>query len=456
MTISAGKYINVGTKIARGIKDTPEFLQIEDYTKNIDEAMQWKVILSDTETQQHWLADGASVILHLCRAWLSGKHTRLTPRGKTFNLWTPSSPAGPETSFDTLTSDDNRQIQLYPSTFKRESKASSSEELSDSPDKSQVTNEWFLFEHQAQCFYHWLEQIHDRTLNAQHSGTIDLSRKGTKAIGFEFKDMLSSSKRLNPFTLDCGDGASAWLPYARSVNAVHIFGTHFGNLLVPTKGRLQRLGQCDLEDAAPEGKDSLMAPLSVLREGIERLKHTDACAQLARGVYWNDVENSFAICRCRRQHADGLCKAFIRKLQAEGSLGTQPRAAAVDLAGIFLKRPAAAVIFGGEPTSRVNKAYSQLTSRIRGRKGTEGESSKRLKPSAADSGYSSNGRTSSSHELDMTQSPTSDRITAAEATHDDDEIDGPRKRRRLRDSVEREVEREFSVPRIPPLASRHE
>jgi ABC-type ATPase involved in cell division len=68
MTISAGKYINVGTKIARGIKDTPEFLQIEDYTKNIDEAMQWKVILSDTETQQHWLADGASVILHLCRA----------------------------------------------------------------------------------------------------------------------------------------------------------------------------------------------------------------------------------------------------------------------------------------------------------------------------------------------------------------------------------------------------
>jgi hypothetical protein len=399
------------------------------------------VILSDTKTQQHWLADGASTILHLCRAWLSGKHTRLTPKCDISSVWSPPLPAGPETSFDTLKSDENRQIQLYPSSFKREIKAELSDEQSDAPvtgsssSSSQITKEWYLLVHQAQCFYHWLEQIHDRILGAQYSGTIDLSRRGTKTVGFEFRDMLSSSKHIEAYTFDCGDGANAWLPYTRSVNAIHIYGTNFGNLLTPTKAQDQKLHQCDLEDAAPVGMGSLMAPLSVLKESIERFKHTDGCAQLARGVYWTDVANSFAICRCRRHKTDKSCRTFVRKLHTESSLSSQSHAAVVALPEVSWKRPTAAVIFGSEPTSLVSKVRSLVVPHVRRRKDADPSSIKRSR--GADSGYDSNHRIGSSHEgggsSGMTVSPPtppSDKGLAADGSHEHDNV-GSRKRQRL-------------------------
>lgn len=49
----------------------------DDYRTRIDKASRWNVIFSDVETRLHWLSDGASAILHFCRAYLS---LELTPR----------------------------------------------------------------------------------------------------------------------------------------------------------------------------------------------------------------------------------------------------------------------------------------------------------------------------------------------------------------------------------------
>jgi hypothetical protein len=69
--------VTFGTMFARGKEDVPECLRFDDYKRNMNEATTFKVtsVLSDFETQQHWLADSASVILHLFRTWLTGRRT---------------------------------------------------------------------------------------------------------------------------------------------------------------------------------------------------------------------------------------------------------------------------------------------------------------------------------------------------------------------------------------------
>lgn len=86
----------------RGLKDAPEFLNLDDYVQSIEQAAQWKVVLSDVSSRQHWLADGAGVILHLCRAYLSGKYTKLDLKDST-TLELSDKPSGPAASFDVLT-----------------------------------------------------------------------------------------------------------------------------------------------------------------------------------------------------------------------------------------------------------------------------------------------------------------------------------------------------------------
>lgn len=300
----------------RGLKDTPECLDTEDYVKNIEESAQWKVILSDTCTLQHWLADGASVILYLCRAYLTGKFTRAELRDVAKDVWSPASHPGPESSVKTLLSDSNRALRLYTSKLKGEEKSSMTDNQTDSPqsppNETTLTKEWFLFEYQAQRFYHWLEQIHDRMSLARRSGDIDLlgGFEGPRSIGFELKDLLSSTSDLEPYTTKLCDGAKTWLPYAKSVNAIHLHSSNLGELLGPSVAPCGRPG-CGHESAAPQGKNCLMAPFPVLKEGIERFEHTDVCAQLAHGIYWSDISVTFSPCRCQHSKSSGRCKAII-------------------------------------------------------------------------------------------------------------------------------------------------
>lgn len=333
----------------RGDKDTPEYLKSEDYVKNMDQATRMKVILSDTDTQQHWLSDGASVVLHLCRAWLSKKHTRYAPEGVADQIWYPAAAAGPLTSFETLTSDANRALQLYTSDLKLTSKAPALEDGSEVlPDEPVIEKEWFLLQHQAQYFYHWLEQIHDRMVRARHSADIDLIREGNKAIGFEFKDLLRGDSPVEPYTIALGRGAEAWLPFAKSMNAIHIHAAGLGELIRHSSTtQVEKRGTCGRQGAAPLGVDHLVAPLSVLREGIERLQHTSTCAQLSRGLYWQEVEELFKDCHCRRSYASAQCKALVKKLHGKSSKTSDTRRTTL-LPSVFEQHPMGAIILGYE------------------------------------------------------------------------------------------------------------
>lgn len=353
VSITAGKFVNLGAKVIRGIKDTPEHLITEDYVRNMHEATQWKVILSDKPTRQNWLADGASVILHLFRAWLHIFKGPTFPllEGIASKIILPPSTPGPLASFETLTSDRNRSLPLHHRNHKVESKPTTADRQARQQDAEiTVTTNWFLFEDKAQSFYHALELIHDRMIRIRHCSGIELTRQGTKNIGFEFRDLAECKTNLEPRTIELGEGAAAWLPYAQSANAIHLHGSKLGVLLRPARAQNQQLGCCSQEQAAPQLRGFLMAPLSVLREGIERHQHSESCIQLADGVFWRDIHDCFGIYHCSRSDLDReVCKQLVRKLDTKAPSNFKHQITAEDVPGIFSKIPAGAIIVGYDP-----------------------------------------------------------------------------------------------------------
>jgi hypothetical protein len=357
----------------------------------MDAAVRMEVILSDSATRQHWLADGASVILHICRAWLSQPHPGYAPGDVADKLWSSQDAGAPSKSLAVLTSIENRELELYVSQVKRvsiPSKSGISLEFA-------VERQWYLFQDLAHRYFKWIEQIRDRASKSRHSADFDLVRQGNKIIGFEFMDLLRSDSRIEPCVLELGAGAAAWLPYARSTDTVHIFGSGFGELVRPILTTGDSHYRCGQQSAAPRDGDYLIAPLSVMKETIERFRHTSTCVQLSHGLHWWNVDEAFRDCECQRLRPSGRCTSLVKRLHGvrPGESGTQTSSR---LPMIFARCPTAAIIMGYEPQLLVKyplAAESSVSASVdRGARQQHGttKDSRQNKRLASDSGYASN------------------------------------------------------------------
>ena len=387
--------MGVNGKFQRGNKDKPEWLKTENYVKNVDDATRFKVILSDSDTEQHWLADGCSVILHLTRAWLSGNHTRNAPKGIVIESATTA--VGPDGSYGTLMSDENRKLPLYIDKHTCKGKESVPVKGSQSPPEKPVSESaYFLLEDQAQYYYHWLEQIRDRMVLARHSPEIDLIRQGNTVVGFEFIDLLRE-KRVEPCTMQLGNGARAWRQYAEDWDAINIIGAGFGELLRPNTVQGTSANGCGRDLAAPLGRDYLMAPLCVLREGIDRFRHTRDCAQLSRGLYWSDTEKCFGSCPCLNSRPRRKCQSHINNLQS--GFTTRPKQnQSTRLPDVFRDRASGAIIIGSHSLAKLPPTAGQK--RALPVENTLGHHSDRSSPKRlpSDSGYVTNTESNVSQE----------------------------------------------------------
>lgn len=397
MNFTAGKYLTLSNKISRGVKDMPEYLDAVDYVQSIDAATRMGVVLSDMDTRQHWLADGASVILHLCRAWLAKPHAGYAPGDQSTELWSPQDAADPPSaSRDTLTSMVNRGLKLYISHVKHLSKPNI-----DGTHVDVVTEQqWFLVQDLAHRHFKWLELIQDRANKSRHSPDIDLIKKGKRIIGFEFLDLLSGDGRIEPYVHDLGNGADVWLPYTRSRDTVHIFGSKFGELIQPNVPSGKLRVECSRQYVVPRDVDYLVAPLCVLKLGMERLRHTNMCAQLSHGMYWWNVDSVFEGCKCQCPVSYAQCTLLVKKLHGECLERSSPRAVAC-LPQVFKRFTTGAIIMGSEPqrlkknpptTSHV--ASKSLDQGAPQRSGTL-TTTRELKRLPSDSGYASNAGKSS-------------------------------------------------------------
>jgi hypothetical protein len=391
LNFTAGKYLTLSSKVSRGNKDTPEYLASDDYVQNVDTATRMGVILSDTAKGRHWLADGASVALRFCRAWLSKPHSGYIPQHSSTILQSPQDAGSPSTSLATLTSIENGERELYVSNTKRLSKpVMGGRDL-----EVVVERQWFLLQDLAHRYVKWIEQMHDRANKLRLSPDFDLVRQGNKIIGFEFLDLLHGVGRLDPCVLELGNGAKPWLPYTRSTDVVHILGSGFGELVQPEVPYNRLPVQCGQRSTAPRHTDYLIAPLSVLRVNMERLQHTDTCAQLARGLYWWNTDEAFQECRCQCTKASARCTSLVKKLHGRCLEGSSPRTPTC-LPEIFRQCPNGAIIIGYEQQLLIRNTPTtdNFIPRFLNQSVQEQPGASRIthhqKRSSSDSGYASN------------------------------------------------------------------
>jgi hypothetical protein len=76
-------------------------------------ASTWNVLFSDTDTHRHWLLDGASAIVLLCKACLQLPYASGTAVEA---IWHSESPSSPETALKLLLHKGNRNILVSAST----------------------------------------------------------------------------------------------------------------------------------------------------------------------------------------------------------------------------------------------------------------------------------------------------------------------------------------------------
>jgi hypothetical protein len=385
VNFTAGKFLTLSNKVSRGNKDTPEYLATDDYVQSMGAAVRMEVILSDSVTRQHWLADGASVILHFCRAWLSQPHPGFAPEGVADKLWSCQDAGAPSESLAVLTSVANRELELYISHVKHVSiPTKSGAHL-----EAAVERQWYLLQDLAHRFFKWIEQIRDRASKSRHSADIDLIRQGKQIIGFEFMDLLRGDHRIEPCVLELGAGAATWLPYARSTDTVHIFGSGFGKLVQPILTTGDTRYRCGQQWAAPRDADYLVAPLSVLKETIERFRHTSTCVQLSHGLHWWNVDEAFRDCECQRLRPSRRCTSLVKKLHGARPEESRTQTSA-RLPMIFARCPTAAIIMGYEPQLLVKNLLVANNSRdARQQRGTT-KDTRQQKRLPSDSGYASN------------------------------------------------------------------
>lgn len=175
--------------------------------------------------------DGATAILHLCRAWLSPKHIPYGAKDKVASIWSPQYRNSLDASYETLMNDDNRKLQLLvatESTTKRV-KISGTNAITES---TEITETSWCFENLAQQMFHILEQVRDRT-KSRNPSTIDLHLKNRTLVGFDFLDLLRENGPVQPLSRQLQHGADEWLNMCTKLGTINLLSSNFGELIRP-------------------------------------------------------------------------------------------------------------------------------------------------------------------------------------------------------------------------------
>lgn len=333
MGISGGKFVTVSGRISLGDKDTPVLLSTQpSYEGCIAEARRWNVVFSDTTTRVHWLADGASTILHFCKAYLSpGRDPR---RGSDEILHqvreAESSLAhGPKWAYETLTLPALRQIRLDIANFESKSKTTNEINASNRVENkmsSETTTSWNTFQTLAQKYYQHLETIQDKVTNLRRCKDIYLTQalQRSDLVGYNFMDVLEDERWIDPRCIKLSRSARVWMELTTQLDSIILLGGDFGVLIESQRSDESDLGRCGQAAAILGRQDYLVAPMSVLKIiAKRRTKHTANSVQLAETIHWHNARESFERCQCKRKSPSSHCKSLVHALHSKPMRGQQ-------------------------------------------------------------------------------------------------------------------------------------
>jgi hypothetical protein len=317
LTVSISKILGMGGNIIRGDRDKRTYFTTSVYPLQIDNARDWYVILYDTGSERGWLTDGASALLHLVRAQVAREpYSDASPyfnnkQSNLFELIHPTTVGGPEESVKILKGSRNmKHVILQEFVSYEDQKITMQNHDAAIP----LTNKTTQTEiHKTTCFrdlvsqtWSTLEQIHDRQteISSTHAAKQLPNPFQMTLEGYEFMRIVVGRRSLTRRNIPLHSNGTAWEHFAKRINAMTLFGEHFGEIYTPITNSGNFV--CNDWKNVPKGHEFLAAPVSLLRDIQQRSREEGEVKknspEIAEGLLWSPSKDAFSTCGISCNH----------------------------------------------------------------------------------------------------------------------------------------------------------
>lgn len=309
-------------------------------------------VFYDRDERRAWLVDGASTLLHLLRASLEHYKSDIRLRRLLFadkiNLVEAGAThTGSHGAFEILSNVENQSIPLYhKKTNSWTEVTASSNTIPDHSMREKTT--YFCIRDRVEQLCHCLCQItaHQDDVHTQAGVGFKLRLTPRRQLeGFDFMDLATGHGTLWPKVATLNAKGQGWVDFTRAIHAPTLFGSGFGNLLVPSTAQNQTqittrsCSNCLWNSYLPKGKDYLAASVADIKEVIRRKGNLRVQPwRIVDDIHWSAPDLSFEPCTsqlsCRsksRNRVQVLLPSAFPKLRSRQS----PSKLAVNGAVVF-------------------------------------------------------------------------------------------------------------------------
>lgn len=296
--MSGGKYV-VGGTIALGAKDRSEHVHPEAYFDKLKYTDTKYVILWDEETKRGWLMNGTSALLHLVRLSLKADREGRYSHRLVFDeeKLQDDGSHGPCSAAYVLSNQVNQELEVWPGKTELVTEQETKSQLNDGQTESTRSQKrkrgYTLFEDRVEQQYAILELVLESQLYLQRKDGINLKLRARKHLeGWDFREM-AIGKTIRPRVATLHAFGCGWVDFARSIEAVTLFGKGFGDILQPA----QTKNMCSEWQRLPKGKYYLATSLYDLNMVMDDFgsKAADG-TEVIHDLVWHSPHHPYAYC----------------------------------------------------------------------------------------------------------------------------------------------------------------
>lgn len=308
VTIVGGMFVTGGVSCVLGKKDKPVHIRgRNDYIMRLRWTSKKYVVLYDVPDRRSWMVDGVSTLLHLAKASL---HHDKNDDFKDLSLFDEDSlqePTGPQeggkrTSISVLTSEYNINLALHKKPWTSTQEISVDEAGSQSSKISRAQS-YYTFGERVESICDTLEQMiaHQADVSTQDGVGFRLKKTMRRQLeGFDFMDIATDEGPIWPRMTTLRATGQGWVDFTRSMHAVTLFGSGFGDLFRPVATQAP-CNTCQLNIEVPKGQDYLAVCVPELTDILQRQgPRTPGPWRLVDEIYWHAPDKTFEPCSCRR------------------------------------------------------------------------------------------------------------------------------------------------------------
>lgn len=293
VSLSGGKGISANASLSISVKNLSHHFTRDGYFNRLLYLEKQFVILWDEGDKRGWLVNGTSALLHLVRArlkkigssnWGSNLDFDFQKLTEATERYHPTRSVA-----EVLRHEDNRGLEVWKGRSERYTEQKRTGDRFESTRTLKQNDE--VFEAFVEHVMSYLEQILDHQVRLAGQNGMKLKAHTRRRLeGWDFADLIDSQNP-SPRVATLDSLGWGWVDFARSINAVTLFGRGFGELIRPAEPQ----SLCPNWGTLPKGRYYLATSAIDLMTAMRAhgTRYSDP-PQLVHGLSWH----SPALCPC--------------------------------------------------------------------------------------------------------------------------------------------------------------